>query len=111
LWAQGFAIDRIVLYEALPVEALSKSVIGALCSNMIDFALFFSPRTAAIFVKLVKRAGLAECCRAITAVSISPAADATLSTLPWHDRQVAERPSQGAMLDRLDRAVGERQRL
>jgi len=44
-------------------------------------------------------------------VSISRAADATLSSLPWHDRQVAERPSQSAMLDRLERAAGERQQL
>jgi uroporphyrinogen-III synthase len=111
LRVQGFTIDRIVLYQARPVAALSESVIRALCSSTIDFALFFSPRSAAIFVKLVKRAGLTGCCRAVTAVSISPAVDAALSALPWHDRQVAERPSQGAMLDSLDRAVGERQQL
>jgi len=111
LRAQGFTIDRIVLYETRPVAALSNSVIRALCSGKIDFALFFSPRTAAIFVDLVERAGLSGCCRAVTAVSISPAADAALSSLPWHDRKVAERPSQSAMLDRLERAAGERQQL
>jgi uroporphyrinogen-III synthase len=111
LRAQGFTIDRIVLYETRPVAALSNSVIRALCSGKIDFALFFSPRTAAIFVDLVKHAGLRGCCRAVTAVSISPATDAALSTLPWHDRQVAERPSQGAVLDRLNRAAGELQQL
>jgi len=111
LRARGFTIDRIVLYDARPIAALSEPTVRALCSGTIDFALFFSPRTAAIFVELAKGAGLAAYCRAITAVSISPAADAALSALSWHDRQVAEKPRQGAMLDRLDRAVGERQQL
>ena len=64
----------------------------------IDFALFFSPRTAAIFVGLATSAGLAECCVMITTVSISPAADAALSALPWRDRRVAEKPTQAALL-------------
>jgi hypothetical protein len=70
----------------------------ALCSGKIDFALFFSPRTAGIFVNLVSRAGLAACCRTITALSISPAADAALATLSWRDRYVAEKASQARCL-------------
>jgi uroporphyrinogen-III synthase len=108
LRAQGFSSERIVLYDARPVGAFSESAIGALCSGEIDFAVFFSPRTAAIFVELVNGAGLAACCRTITALSISPAADAALATLSWRDRHVAEKPSQAALLDQLDRILGER---
>ena len=111
LRAEGFATDRIVLYDAQPVAMLSKSVIRDLCSDKIDFALFFSPRTAAIFVSLVNRADLSASCRTITALSISPAADAALARLSWHDRQVAEKPSQAALLDRLDRILGERHKV
>jgi uroporphyrinogen-III synthase len=109
LRAKGFAIDRIGLYEARPVAALTNSMARALCSGKIDFVLFFSPRTAGIFVNLVSRAGLAACCRTITALSISPAADAALATLSWRDRYVAEKPSQAALLDQLDRVLGEGQ--
>jgi uroporphyrinogen-III synthase len=111
LRAQGFSAERIVLYDARPVATLSESAIRALCSGKIDFAVFFSPRTAAIFVKLANDAGLADCCRTITAFSISPAADAALTTLSWCDRHVAERPSQGALLDQLDRVLGERRQV
>jgi uroporphyrinogen-III synthase len=108
---QGFTTERIVLYDAQPAAALSESTIRALRTGEIDFALFFSPRTATIFVGLAICAELAECCAMITTVSISPAADAALSALSWRNRLVAEKPTQAALLDQLDRILGERQRV
>jgi uroporphyrinogen-III synthase len=108
---QGFTTERIVLYDAQPVAALSPSTMRALRRGEIDFALFFSPRTATIFVGLATCAGLAEFCPMITTVSISRAADAALSALPWRDRRVAQKPTQAALLDQLDRLLGERQRV
>ena len=84
------------------------AAVSALRGMVIDFALFFSPRTAAIFVRLAGIAGVAACCRAITALSISAAADAALTGLPWRDRRVAERPNQPALLDTLDGVLAER---
>src|SRR6516162_9188688 len=110
LRSHDFLIERKVLYEARPVEALSASTVHALRCGAIDFALFFSPRTAAIFVKLAKSAGVAACCRTITAVSISATADAVLADLPWRGRRVAERPIQSALLDTLDAILAERSR-
>jgi uroporphyrinogen-III synthase len=109
LEAHGFMIERSVLYEARPVGALSEAVVGALGSGTIDFALFFSPRTAAIFVRLAGIAGVAGCCRTMTSLAISAAADVGLSGLPWRDRRVAERPNQLALLDTLDAVLAERQ--
>jgi len=108
LRARGFMIERTVLYEARPVGALSVPTLCALRHRMINFALFFSPRTAAIFVGLAGIAEVARCCRTITALAISPAADAALADLPWRDRQVAERPNQRALLDTLDAVLAER---
>jgi len=110
LRARGFVIERSVLYEARPVGALSAPAVGALRCGMIDFALFFSPRTAAIFVDLAVVAGVAECCRAIAALAISAAADEVLTRLPWRDRRVAARPDQAALLDTLDVVLAERRR-
>src|SRR5216683_776122 len=94
LRARGFTIERSVLYHTRPAAALSPSAVHALRSGMIDFALFFSPRTAAIFLRLADSAGVAGSCRTITALSISAAIDDVLSALSWRDRQVAEKPSQ-----------------
>lgn len=106
---RGFTVERSVLYETRPVSQLSPAAIGALRSGAIDLALFFSPRTAALFARLADVAQLAECCRRITALSISRAADAALGGLAWLDRRVADRPNQPALLDMLDRVLGERQ--
>jgi uroporphyrinogen-III synthase len=108
LQRHGFAIGRIVLYEAQPVTMLSEAAVGALGSGSIDFALFFSPRTAAIFTRLASATAAAKCCRKITAVSISTAADAALAELPWLDRRIADTPNQPALLALLDNLLAER---
>jgi uroporphyrinogen-III synthase len=108
LRGHGFAIDRIVLYESQPAAMLSEVTVGALRSDSIDFALFFSPRTAAIFTGLASAAGVAKCCGKITALSISAAADAALAELAWLDRLIAETPNQPALLSLLDHLLAGR---
>jgi uroporphyrinogen-III synthase len=110
LGALGFEVERSVLYEAQPISGLSIAATDALSAHEVDFALFFSPRTAAIFVKLAKAAGVAARCHTVTALSISAAADAMLGALPWRARQIAERMDQPALLDLLDRVLGARWR-
>lgn len=102
---RGFGVERRVLYEAQPAAALSSTAARALRGGSIDFALFFSPRTAAIFAELAVVAGVAECCSTITALSISRAVDRALADLRWLDRRVAERPNQSALLEALDRVL------
>ena len=102
LACDGFAVERAVLYEARPVGGLSADCVRALSAGIVDFALFFSPRTAAIFARLIERAGLAELMSAVIAVSLSAAADAALGPLRFRDRQVAARPDQVSLLAALD---------
>ena len=104
----GFAVDRIVLYEARPVPGLSMPTTAALRSGLIDFALFFSPRTAAVFSWLANQAGIGQTLRVVTAVSISPAADRALGDLVFRDRLAAQTPDQTSLLAVLDRALAER---
>jgi len=104
----GFAVERLVLYEARPSSALGHAAIEALRSGEIDLALFFSPRTAAIFVRLAGQAGLAREFETVTALSISAAADAALAALRWRGRRIAERPDRPALLVELDRMLAER---
>jgi uroporphyrinogen-III synthase len=111
LRARGFEVERVVLYEARPVAALSAATVRALAAGIVDVALFFSPRTAAIFVRLAESAGLAEAMRHIAAISLSAAADAALDRLRWRARLVAARPDQPALLAALDRLVEERRRV
>lgn len=107
---RGFAAERKVLYEARPSAALSPVAAHALQANAVDLALFFSPRTAGIFVLLAGEAGVGRSCAEIAALSISAAADAALGKLLWRERRIAERPDQRALLDALDRLLVERRR-
>lgn len=99
---RGFAVERRVMYEARPVAALSIAAADALRAGAIDVALFFSPRTAALFARLAAAAGLERGLAAVTAVSISKAADAALRGFAWRRRVVAERPDRTALLDAVD---------
>jgi uroporphyrinogen-III synthase len=104
----GFTVERSILYEARPIPALSQAATDAIRSGAIDFALFFSPRTAAIFARLANDGGVASYCATMTALSISATADAVLGVLPWRERCIAESPEQPALLVALDRLLAER---
>lgn len=98
----GFEVERAVMYEARAAAALDPATAAALTDGGIDLALFFSPRTSAIFARLAVAAGIAERLGRVTAVSISPAADAGLVGLGFRERLVAAAPNQAALLDRVD---------
>jgi uroporphyrinogen-III synthase len=103
----GFTVERATLYEARPVAALAAPAVAALCAGSVAFALFFSPRSAAIFARLATAGGVAGCCRSVVALSISAAADAAAGELAWKVRCVAQRPTQSALLEALDVLLGE----
>jgi uroporphyrinogen-III synthase len=105
LGAAGYAVDRAVLYEARAATALSSSTAALIGCSEIELALFFSPRSAAIFARLAVpvAAGL----RAAAAFSISAAADAALCDLPFRERLVAAAPTQAALLSRIDEFAGQ----
>ncbi len=101
LAASGFDVVRAPLYRARPASALSQAGKIALRQGRIDVALFFSPRTAATFVNLVRAAGLEDACRDIDAVCLSPAVAKRASELPWRSLSIAAQPTQTALLAAL----------
>jgi uroporphyrinogen-III synthase len=110
LSASGFEVQRAVLYEAHPAAALSAGTARAVASGIVDFALFFSPRTAAIFAGLAEHAGLKAALHGVTAVSISAAANNALAALTFREHCVADTPDQRGLVAALDRLLLERRR-
>jgi uroporphyrinogen-III synthase len=102
LASAGFAVRRAVLYEARPARALSPAAQAALREGRVDLALFFSPRTAASFVRLAAAASLGARCPGIDAVCLSPAVAAALKGVAWRHRIVAAAPTQASLLAALD---------
>ena len=101
LAAAGLTLSRIALYRAIPVEMLEATVIAAFRQGRIDAALFFSPRTAAAFVRLARAAGIEGDCAAVAAVALSPAVGAELGALSWRRLLTAKEPTESAALDVL----------
>lgn len=104
LRAAGFSVDREPLYEAVPATSLGEDTKSAFRQGLLDAALFFSPRTAATFVSLVKAAGLETECRRVDACCLSAAVARQVEELPWRRIATAAEPTRAALLVVLDQA-------
>ncbi|WP_373086003.1 uroporphyrinogen-III synthase [Sneathiella sp.] len=98
LKAAGFDCDRVVLYDATPARAIRGDVETQIKNGSIAAALFYSPRTAAIFNDIVTKSGLAPKLTLITALCLSKAVAEKLETLPWAGLQIAPEPNQENLL-------------
>jgi uroporphyrinogen-III synthase len=102
----GFETRRAVLYRAEKAKALSARCIDAFKSEKIRYSLFFSPRTAASFVRLAEATGLSGLTAPVTACCLSKAVAAAAEALDWRAMLIAETPTQAALLAALDDDIG-----
>ncbi len=52
LQSSGFAVDRVVLYQADPAKSLPQEIFQTIRAGQLDGVLLFSPRTAKIWLEL-----------------------------------------------------------
>ncbi|MEQ9519246.1 MAG: uroporphyrinogen-III synthase [Parvibaculum sp.] len=93
----GFQVEKAVLYEAVAAPSLSDVIVDALRAGEIDGVLLYSPRSAEIFVDLVKKAGLADICASLEAYCLSANAARPLRSLGFKALHIAERPNEEAL--------------
>lgn len=101
LSAVGFDVVRAALYKSEKATSLSKSLIGQINAGEIDHAAFFSPRTAAAFVRLSRLAGIEAKLARVVAVALSRNVADALAELPWRTVHIAPEPTQNALLAKL----------
>ena len=94
-----FSVRREILYAVTPVEEMPAEIPAWLAEGKVDAALFFSPRSGAIFRDLAIKEGLVL--REVLAVAISPAAAAALTPLPFAEVRIAPRPNLENLLNLL----------
>ncbi|HEV2546189.1 MAG TPA: uroporphyrinogen-III synthase [Stellaceae bacterium] len=104
----GFTYRRAVIYDAVTADTLPPEAVAAMRDGALELALFFSPRTAATFVRLVHAADLARAASAITALGLSERVAAALASLSWQALRVAAQPTQEALIAALDALLAER---
>jgi uroporphyrinogen-III synthase len=102
LRSAGFAIERVVLYDAIAAREFSRECTAAIVAGGIDAVLFFSPRSAAVFVNLAKAVGVATAFGRVDALCLSRAVADAAGDLDWRQIRVAARPGQRALLGLLD---------
>jgi uroporphyrinogen-III synthase len=106
LAAAGFEVRRVRLYEAVAATRLSDAAQAAIGADEIGCALFFSPRTAATFVRLAREAGLGQRLVHTVGIGLSPAVTAALGGLAWRKLAAAHAPNETELLAALDSALG-----
>lgn len=102
LRADGYDVRRVTLYEAQAAPALPTAVAADFAAGQYDAALFFSPRTAAVFVTLARQAGIGDGAAGCTALALSANVAAALAPLGWAEIRVAATPREDDMLALLD---------
>jgi uroporphyrinogen-III synthase len=90
----GFIVHRCPLYRIEPAQALPPEARTALQEGSLDAVMLFSPRTAAIFVRLAEGLPMDR----LDALCISRATAASLAPLSFAHIRIAARPNQDAML-------------
>ncbi len=95
----GFQVRREILYEARTATQLTAPTVELLRQGKIDGAALFSPRTAAVFIDLMKAAKVEAACAQMTAFCLSWAVAGAIESVRWRLIRVAARPEQAALLD------------
>ena len=103
----GFTVRRTVLYRAEPVSALSAETTAALRAGRVEAVLFFSPRTASVFVGLATQAGLEAAMANVAMLGLSPAVVAAAAGLPWAAREAAAAPTEASLIEAVERRAAE----
>jgi uroporphyrinogen-III synthase len=94
LAVRGFAVRRAVLYGMEAATTLPPQVQDALRNRALDAVMFFSPKTARLFLELAKDLPIAG----LTALCISPNTAEVLPAGAFAQVRIAEKPNQAAML-------------
>ncbi len=99
LRAAGFLYRREVLYEARTVDRLPSAAAEALRDRSFQGVVIYSPRTAATFVDLIRKAGLDGDCGFLSAFCLSRAVAERASGITWKRIIIAAHPDQSAMVE------------
>ncbi len=104
LEADGFWVERAVLYEAKTAASLSPKTVEGLRSGDIDGVLLYSKRSAETFVDLCRLAGLTDRLSGLNAYCLSANAALPLQNIGLQGIHVASAPNEADLLTLLDPA-------
>ena len=101
LIAKDYTVLSWAVYRTEAASRLSPELQEALKTGALSAALFFSPKTAALFAKGVAQCQLTTCCSHSIAIGLSQVVAARLQLLNWQQVLTATEPSESAMIECL----------
>ncbi len=105
----GVPARRDVIYDAAEIETLSRSALGVLVDESENPAIvFFSPRSAGLFLKQVRRAGLEARLADASALCLSNEVAKLAGDARWKRLLVADARNAEAMLRLIKAMIAER---
>ncbi len=101
----GFSVKRAVAYRAQALDTLPAAACDAITHGTVQGAAFFSPRTAAVFVKLAHAAGVEDRLQGLQVFCLSEAVAEASEAATWREILVAAQPDGGALIDLICSAL------
>lgn len=94
-------LDSVVAYRAAAAASLPATLLDALREHTITHAVFYSPRSARIALRLLQQHGLGQQAADITALCLSKEIATALQHAPFAHIKVAAQPTHHAMMELL----------
>jgi len=98
----GYAYRREIIYRAHLAEVLPAPAVQAIVTKSVDGVLLYSPRSADVFDRLVRTAGLRAACAHLAVYCLS-ANVARAAGDPWREILIAAAPNEDSLLDLIAR--------
>ena len=96
---RGFQCSREILYKTNNSRRLLDSTIADIKQNKIDAVMLYSPRSAEIFVNLIRKARLVRSCQKIILICLSDAVYKKTLKIQWKAVKTSSEPNQGAIIE------------
>jgi len=103
LAAKGFAVTKVVLYDAVPARHLAPEAADAIAQRKVNGVLLYSPRSARIWAGLLAEADITGAARAVRHFCLSQNVAAALGS--GFATSIAANPDEASLLALLDRAM------
>lgn len=100
---EGWEFVHWPIYKAIETQDLSEHLLTDFELNNIDCVVLYSVRAAQIFIKLIKRYELEDCCKKLTVVGLSNAIINELNLLKFNETIAALSPTEADLIDAVSR--------
>lgn len=99
----GNKITRLEVYQAKAIKSASNDFLSFIKLNHLKLCVFFSKRTAQIFLNLIKKYKLESYCDKMISLSLSDAIDNNLKGLNLHSCYVSKDTTLKSIINSIDK--------